>query len=85
MIVHERHLPPTLDERKARFRARVRRLLHLVCLACVPVAFTTAPLGLWLLTRLQFGWGVTLVCLAGIAAVGAVSAVTDVGPKDTPR
>ena len=85
MIVHVREIPPTLLERKANRRARLRRYFNLVLSVGSVLAPITLALALWLATRTELGWAVTLLCLDLPLWVAAYARLTDVGPKDGDR
>jgi len=85
MIVHTRALPPTLDERKATIWARIHRAVRAVLWVAAVLAPITLALALWLATRTELGWAVTLLCLDVGLWVAAYARLTDVGPKEPQR
>lgn len=84
MIVHVREIPPTLIERKANRRARLRRYFNLVLSVAAVLAPITLALALWLATRNELGWSVRVLALDVPLWVAAYVRLTDVGPKETP-
>ena len=77
MIVHSRALPPTRDEHRAIVTARWRYALRILDTVLAGLALPAVVLGLWLLQSLEYGWAVTLLCLAGLAAARTVWRLMD--------
>lgn len=86
MIVLEgRRIPPTRDERNAARKARRLRILNRVLFVAAVLAPITLALALWLATRNELGWAVTLLCLDVPLWVAAYVRLTDVGPEEPQR
>jgi hypothetical protein len=85
IVLAGRQRPPTLDERKAAFWARVHRTVRAVLWVAAVLAPITLALALWLATRTELGWAVTLLTLDVGLWVAAYVRLTDVGPKDPQR
>ena len=85
MIVHTRQIPPTRAEVKAAFWARIHRTVRGVLWVAAVLAPLVLALALWLATRTELGWAVTLLCLDVLLWVAAYARLTDVGPKEHGR
>lgn len=85
MVLTGRKIPPTLLERKANRRARLRRYFNLVLFVAAVLAPFVLALALWLLTRNEFRWGVTVVCLDLPLWVAAYVRLTDAPAVEMPR
>lgn len=85
IVLAGRQRPPTLEERKAAVRARVRRYLRHACIVAAVLAPFTLALALWLATRAETGWAVTAACLSLPMFVAGVSRLTDVPAQEMPR
>ena len=85
IVLTGRKIPPTAVQRKAARKARRLRIFRYVCTVAAVLAPFTLALALWLLTRNQIGWGVTLVCLAVPMFVAGYSRLTDVPAQEMPR
>jgi hypothetical protein len=82
VIVHERHLPPTKDQRDTRRRHLTRRATTTVL---PPFASLGFVLGLWWLVSHETGLAVVTLAVAFGAACGAFWTLTDTGPDAAPE
>jgi hypothetical protein len=85
IVLEGRKIPPTREQVKAAFWARVHRYVRAALWVCAVLAPITLALALWQATRTELGWAVTLLTLDVPLWVAAYARLTDAPAVEMPR